>query len=166
MRLYYGVVFYLYNTLDRYANMDYMFLSSLRDTELVSLIISYDIVCQWERNLWTRMECYPRSWQVDKDNTSVKFLIPKFHLPGHKAACHIAYSFNLTQHSGRTDGEAPERGWADINRAAPMTKEMGPGARRDTLDNHWGDWNWKKIVAMGACSQILSTIESHSRSHV
>ncbi|KAG2737685.1 hypothetical protein P692DRAFT_201667034, partial [Suillus brevipes Sb2] len=26
---------------------------------------------------------------------------------------------------------------------------MGPGARRDTLDNHFGDWNWKKISALG-----------------
>ncbi|KAG1796695.1 uncharacterized protein HD556DRAFT_1441381 [Suillus plorans] len=29
------------------------------------------------------------------------------------------------------------------------TKEMGPGARRDTLDDHFRDWNWKKITLLG-----------------
>ncbi|KAG1870962.1 hypothetical protein C8R48DRAFT_569320, partial [Suillus tomentosus] len=49
----------------------------------------------------------------------------------------------------RTDGEAPERGWSNINRVATSTKEMGPGSRRDTLDDHFGDWNWKKVTALG-----------------
>lgn len=26
---------------------------------------------------------------------------------------------------------------------------MGPGCRRDTLDDHFGDWNWKKTVGLG-----------------
>ncbi|EDR04377.1 uncharacterized protein LACBIDRAFT_304593 [Laccaria bicolor S238N-H82] len=26
---------------------------------------------------------------------------------------------------------------------------MGPGSRRDTLDNHFGAWNWKKTKLMG-----------------
>jgi hypothetical protein len=63
--------------------------------------------------------------------------------------CNLAFSFNLTKGIGRTDGEAPERGWANINPAAQSTKEMGPGSRRDTLDDHFGDWNWKKIIKLG-----------------
>jgi hypothetical protein len=35
----------------RYANMDYLFLNSIRQTELVELVISYDIACQWSKNL-------------------------------------------------------------------------------------------------------------------
>ncbi|KAK7008357.1 hypothetical protein R3P38DRAFT_2551264, partial [Favolaschia claudopus] len=50
---------------------------------------------------------------------------------------------------GQTDGEAPERGWANANPLATSTKEMGPGARRDTLDDHFNDWNHKKIIALG-----------------
>ncbi|KAJ7688528.1 hypothetical protein B0H14DRAFT_3533268 [Mycena olivaceomarginata] len=45
--------------------------------------------------------------------------------------------------------EAPERGWANANPLARSTKEMGPGFRRDTLDNHFNDWNHKKIIALG-----------------
>ncbi|KAG6826461.1 hypothetical protein H0H92_015732, partial [Tricholoma furcatifolium] len=43
-------------------------------------------------------------------------------------------------------GEAPERGWAAINAVANSMKEMGPGSRRDTLDDHFGDYNWRKIM--------------------
>ncbi|KAG1724948.1 uncharacterized protein EDB91DRAFT_1255002 [Suillus paluster] len=29
---------------------------------------------------------------------------------------------------------------------ASSTKEMGPGMRQDTLDDFFGDWNWRKIT--------------------
>ncbi|KAF8878621.1 hypothetical protein BD779DRAFT_1676777 [Infundibulicybe gibba] len=33
---------------------------------------------------------------------------------------------------------------------ASSVKEMGPGSRRDTMDDHFqGDWNWKKTKLMG-----------------
>ncbi|KAJ8508653.1 hypothetical protein ONZ45_g9101 [Pleurotus djamor] len=60
--------------------------------------------------------------------------------------CQVNYSFNLTPDVGRTDGESPERGWAAMNPVASSTKEMGPGSRRDTLDDHFGDYNWRKVV--------------------
>ncbi|KAG6839259.1 hypothetical protein C0991_004359, partial [Blastosporella zonata] len=28
------------------------------------------------------------------------------------------------------------------------TKEMGPGSRRDTLDDHFVDYNWRKIMVL------------------
>ncbi|KAG2128893.1 uncharacterized protein EDB93DRAFT_1095798 [Suillus bovinus] len=34
-----------------------------------------------------------------------------------------------------------ERGWANINPIASSIKEMGPGVRRDTLDDYFGDSN-------------------------
>lgn len=134
----------------RYVNMDYLILSSLRGNELVTLILSYDIVCQWHKNFRARMETYPHSLQLNRyDELVVVFLVPKFHLPAHIASCQTAFSFNFTKGAARTDGEAPERGWADSNRMAPSTKEMGPGSRRDTLDDHWGDWNYKKVIGLG-----------------
>lgn len=77
------------------------------------------------------------------------FLIPKFHLPAHIMACQTVFSFNYNRDVGRTDGEAPERGWSHINPIATSTREMGPGSRRDTLDDHFGAWNWKKTKLMG-----------------
>ncbi|KAG2053533.1 hypothetical protein BDR06DRAFT_1008671 [Suillus hirtellus] len=32
---------------------------------------------------------------------------------------------------------------------ASSTKEMGPGTWRDTLDDYFGDSNWKKVVGLG-----------------
>ncbi|KAG2114604.1 uncharacterized protein F5147DRAFT_743818 [Suillus discolor] len=72
-----------------------------------------------------------------------------FHLKVHIDECQRNFSFNWSKHVGQTDGEAPERGWSNINRVAMSTKEMGPGSRQDTLDDHFGDWNWKKITALG-----------------
>ncbi|KAG2128668.1 uncharacterized protein EDB93DRAFT_1243527 [Suillus bovinus] len=77
------------------------------------------------------------------------YFVPKFHIAAHVAACQVNFSWNLTKWVGRTDGEAPEQGWANANRVASSTKEMGPGTRRDTLDDHFGDWNWKKTTMLG-----------------
>src|SRR4051794_8086919 len=130
--------------------MDYLVLSSLHScSSLNHLVLSYDIACQWHKNLWIRMASYPARLQLDREHLHIKFLAPKFHLPAHVASCQTAFSFNLTKGVGRTDGEVPERGWADVNRVASSTKEMGPGSRRDTLDDHFGDWNHKKIIAFG-----------------
>ncbi|KAJ6613762.1 hypothetical protein B0H10DRAFT_2222001 [Mycena sp. CBHHK59/15] len=61
----------------------------------------------------------------------VVFLIPKFHLPAHIEACNILFSFNLTRFVGMTDAE------------------MGPGSRRDLINDSFNDWNHKKIIAFG-----------------
>ncbi|KDQ32352.1 hypothetical protein PLEOSDRAFT_1026822, partial [Pleurotus ostreatus PC15] len=45
-------------------------------------------------------------------------------------------------------GESPERGWAAMNPVASSTKEMGPCSRRDTLDDHFGDYNWRKVATL------------------
>jgi hypothetical protein len=129
--------------------MDYLFFATLRNTTLLTLIISYDIACQWSVNLWKRLEDFPDAFRFNPESRTITFLIPKFHLSAHKYACHINYSFNLTKFVGRTDGEGVERGWSQINAIAPSTKEMGPGSRRDTIDDHFSDSNWKKIVGMG-----------------
>jgi hypothetical protein len=141
-----------------YVNMDYLFFSSLHTSkersitkrDLLRLIVSYDIVCQWYKYLWNRMKVFPHSWHVDHDGQiSVVFLIPKFHLPAHIRRCHNTFSWNLTRGVGRTDGEAPERGWSENNPLAASTKEMGPGSRHDVIDDNLGDSNHKKITRFG-----------------
>ena len=92
---------------------------------------------------------FPGDYHLLHNQMTTKFLVPKFHLLAHTSHCQVAYSFNFTPHVGCTDGEAPERGWANINPVASSMKEMGPGTRRDTLDDHFGDWNWKHITQLG-----------------
>ncbi|KAJ7280892.1 hypothetical protein C8J57DRAFT_1057508 [Mycena rebaudengoi] len=142
---------------ERYINMDYIFLRSVKGTELVRLYVSYDIACQWHINIWIRMARYKSDIHFSADGKFITFLVPKFHLPAHIEACNLLFSFNLTRDVGMTDGEAPERGWANANPLATSTKEMGPGSRRDHLDDHFNDWNYKKIVAFGR--SMLEKIE-------
>ncbi|KAJ7617002.1 hypothetical protein DFH06DRAFT_1012669 [Mycena polygramma] len=134
---------------ERYINIDYMFFRSVVGTELIRFYVSYDIACQWHTNIWVRMAKYSDGIKMVNKEAFLVFLVPKFHLPAHIEACNLNYSFNLTPNVGQTDGEAPERGWAAANPLASSTKEMGPGARRDTLNEHFNDLNWKKTVALG-----------------
>ncbi|KAF8867909.1 hypothetical protein BD779DRAFT_1463136, partial [Infundibulicybe gibba] len=134
---------------ERYCNMDYIFYKSVQGKEIVELVVSYDIVCQWSVHLKKRMLALDHTFDILNGVVSVKFLVPKFHLPAHVAACRTKFSFNLTKGVGRTDGEAPERVWSEADPLAPSTKEMGPGSRRDTLDFHFGDSNWRKFTGLG-----------------
>ncbi|KAJ6458910.1 hypothetical protein C8R47DRAFT_994891, partial [Mycena vitilis] len=135
---------------ERYLNMDYMFFRSIKGSALMRFFVSYDIACQWHLDIWNRMIKYKDDTiTIDGAGKFMTFLVPKFHLPAHIEACNLKYSFNLTRDVGQTDGEAPERGWANANPLARSTKEMGPGSRRDTLDDHFNDWNHKKIIALG-----------------
>ncbi|KAF7426460.1 hypothetical protein PC9H_008829 [Pleurotus ostreatus] len=135
---------------ERYSVMDYLFFSSIANIPHKRLVVSYDIACQWGLHLWSRMADMPERLRLaPSSEREVTFLVPKFHLPAHITACQASFSFNYTRGVGRTDGEAPERGWDFLNPAAGQTKEMGPGARRELLEDLMGDRNWKKTVGIG-----------------
>lgn len=134
----------------RYVNIDYLFFTSLKGKDFVDLVVSYDIACQWSVKIWERMKKYDVSMHIDNDGHHVYvFLVPKFHLPAHVGSCQTLFSFNFTENVGRTDGEAPERGWSIYNPVSTSTREMGPGFRRDTLDDLFGYVVWKKTCQMG-----------------
>ncbi|KAF8433344.1 hypothetical protein L210DRAFT_3507098 [Boletus edulis BED1] len=133
---------------EKYINMDYLFFLMLHHNSTNILKVSYDVACQWNKHLWQCMDTLPSSMQLDVANMDDTFFIPKFHLPAHIAKCQTTYSFNFLPEVGHTDGEAPERGWANINPIMLSTKEMGPGARRDILDNYFGYSNWRKMVCL------------------
>ncbi|KAF8124209.1 hypothetical protein EV363DRAFT_1403314 [Boletus edulis] len=146
---------------EKYINMDYLFFSMLHHNSTNILKVSYDVACQWNKHLWQCMDTLPSSMQLDVANMDDTFFIPKFHLPAHIAKCQTTYSFNFLPEVGHTDGEAPERGWANINPIMLSTKEMGPGARRDILDNYFGYSNWRKMVCL--CKKaVLKRAELHA----
>jgi hypothetical protein len=129
--------------------MDYFLGSSLKLHTPSRLVASYDIGCQWYRNMYRRFEAYPPNPISSGEIEDIEVLVPKFHLAAHVVECRTEFSFNLVPGVGRTDGESPERGWSDINAVAMSTREMGPGSRRDTLDDHFNDRNWRKIANIG-----------------
>lgn len=140
--------------------MDYFFLETMKFGTPHRLVISYDIMCQWMKNLWHRCTNIYSPDNVIAQNPGMKRIcaIPKFHLPAHVTACQVRFSLNWLPRVGRTDGEGPERLWSLFNGLALSTREMGPGSRRDTLDDCFGDHNWAKITGFGK-SQCHSSLD-------
>ncbi|KAJ7872518.1 hypothetical protein B0H14DRAFT_3083632 [Mycena olivaceomarginata] len=116
-------------------------------------VISYDIVCQWWVNLKKHLLLLPPAVWWHLILRLVCFVIPKLHIKGHKIPSQDKYSLELVPGSVQTDGEGIERPWAHIGGVGSSTKEMGPGSREDTLNGHWGSWNWQKVVGMAPLSE-------------
>ncbi|KAJ8502454.1 hypothetical protein ONZ45_g11741 [Pleurotus djamor] len=154
---------------ERYCNMDYIFLSALLSVALTSVMIIYDIACQWKVNLPARMSQFPAELQIPSA-CSLQFAIPKCHTPAHQTPCQAPHSLNLKPGAGRTDGEGIERDWSVLNPAASSTREMGRGLRHDTLDDLFSYHNWQKTTALGQSLKrkyYLAAVEScrHQKLH-
>lgn len=130
--------------------MDFIVFFGLIGTALLYLVFSYDIVCQWSRNLRKRIPQYPECMRISAGQLErAKYVLPKFHIFNHGPDCQIKYSLNFLKWSARTNGEDPERWWAHINPVSMSTREMSAGSRHDTIDDHARAWNWRKIVKFG-----------------
>lgn len=137
--------------------MDYIFLSSIIGATISILNFSYDIACQWSRSLCECVALFPLLMQTSFMSAIMRFFVPKFHLNAHGDKCQGPYLLNWNKYVGRTDGEGIERGWSLVNLLATMLREMGPGFRHDTFDNHWSALNWRKLTGLGMLSMKMNT---------
>ena len=80
--------------------MDYVFASALCHLDVLVLKVSYDIACQWHKNLYKRMDKMPSPLQLNLGEWDLMFLVPKFHLPAHILLCQWSFSFNWTKGVG------------------------------------------------------------------
>ena len=139
---------------ERYANTDFVLFSTLKGSSL-GLLLSYDIACQWSRNLLKRMRELPEELQLDVDAIpGIRYSIPKKHYRVH-GPNHSQYSLNYQEHVGRTYGEGIESQWSHLNPIALSTREMSPGARHEVLNDNWGAWNWQKTLEFGMFDLVL-----------
>ncbi|KAJ3964968.1 hypothetical protein EV361DRAFT_873590 [Lentinula raphanica] len=136
---------------ERYANMDYAFGSFLRHHDpALTKVVSYDIACQWHKNLFRRLKLLPSLVSWDLSLQRIFFAIPKLHIHGHQLSCQLQFSLNWLWGAGRTDGEGVERPWAHLGPIASSTRDMGPGSRHGTMNDHFGHWNWVKLTGLGS----------------
>ncbi|KAF7321778.1 CxC2 domain-containing protein [Mycena kentingensis (nom. inval.)] len=139
---------------ERYANIDWIFMSLLRHLiGLLWIIVSYDIACQWSKNLKERLAALPplvRLQAIQALLAAMRFAIPKMHVKGHILACQLLFAFWLIRGSGQVDGEGIERTWSSLGGVAASTRVSGPGSRADQLDDHLGFWNWVKLIRLAA----------------
>ena len=128
--------------------MDFILLSALAPLLVAAVFVSYDIACQFKLKFSSRMPKLPVDLHLPP-SVDLGWGIPKCHCPMHKVPCQAPHSLNLKHGVGRTDSEGIEQSWAEMNRVANSTKEMGPGSRHDTLDDHLGHHNFRKCVSLG-----------------
>ncbi|KAJ7861829.1 hypothetical protein B0H14DRAFT_3445083 [Mycena olivaceomarginata] len=135
---------------EKYGNMDYVVASAWRHLrDLLFFLLSYDIMCQWVKNLRNCLLKLPPALRFQLAHYFVKFVIPKLHILGHLKFCQDFFSLLYTLGSAQADMEGIERIWSSSGLMGASTREMGPGSRQDTLDNFWHYWNWNKVVGMG-----------------
>ncbi|KAK7025437.1 hypothetical protein VNI00_015965 [Paramarasmius palmivorus] len=129
---------------ERQINMDWLFLSAIMFCQLIYVVISYDIACQWAINFYARLFKMPKNLQMPSWR-NLRFKVPKFHLPAHKDECHARYGLNFTEGVGKVDAEGPERTWSTTNELARSLSVMTPGGRWDTMDDHCNNSNYRKM---------------------
>lgn len=135
-------------SINRYANTDYVVVRSTSHSPETKKVASYDIMCQWSRNLRKRLEDFPLQNAERLDDKIVARVVPKFHLAAHKEQCRISFSLNYEPGVGRSDMEGPERTWFGLQ-GGGSTKDQGPGYWSDAMDDKFGHWNWAKLSRLG-----------------
>jgi hypothetical protein len=129
--------------------MDWILCSSLQNCQILHIIFTYDIACQYYKNFWDRMRRLPEYLHLNIPPSNLFFYVPNFHLPPHQEKCHPLYSLHFAPGAGMSNGEGIEQNWENSNGAANQTKQMGPGSRQDTLDDILGAHNYRKTLALG-----------------
>ena len=144
--------------LARYCNIDYVWASTYQHmSKDIPKVVSYDIACQWKPRLMERLSNLPEHVRIEVPEGTLRYAIPKYHFMGHKEKNHHQFSFNMMSGVGRTDGEEIERGWSRHDATSGSVREMGPGSRQDTLEDHFGSANWEKKIGLG--SSLLSVVQ-------
>ncbi|KAK7020260.1 hypothetical protein VNI00_017752 [Paramarasmius palmivorus] len=129
---------------------DYALGASQRlSSAVLKRVLSYDIACQYSKKFFERMRHLPKEACIEMEEKNWSFVVPKLHIRGHERPCQERYALHLHPGAGQTDGEGIERLWAEVGPVGVSTREMGPGHRRDTIDDHQGARNWRKICGLG-----------------
>lgn len=136
----------------RHLNIDYALASTLAndvDVGIKDVVVTYDVACQWSKNLSSRLKTYSSIPPLNLNALeSFRTAVPKFHLIGHGPPCQSRFNLAFMDGVGMTHGEGVETIWSHSTSLATWSRENGPAARRLILDNHWTGWNWSKLVGL------------------
>ncbi|KAI0671448.1 hypothetical protein C8Q78DRAFT_973243 [Trametes maxima] len=140
---------------DRYRYVDFALVSCLqRYLQLLLLMGTYDIHCQYIKNLRTRLErefgvvLEELDSIVSAELPEIRAGIGMFHAEAHKGDCRFKHSQFYLPGACRNDGEMLERIWAVTNALACRTKEMTAGHRHDVLNDRYSAMNVRRLHGM------------------
>lgn len=130
-------------------NMDYCVSAAMKYNMdgIRLLILYYDIMCQYWKNLKKRFRGNPFLHLLN--GVQIQRAIGLFHIHSHIDSCFPRYAPSYIKGAGQIDGEVLETLWAVLNLIHSSTRRMSTANRRETLDDHMNDSNWKKLIGMG-----------------
>lgn len=92
------------------------------------------------------------------DNLELKLAIGHFHIHGHQDTCLARYSPSFIEGGRQIDGETIKTLWAPLNEISRSTRGMSTSHRKEVIDDHMNDSNWKKLVGMGKFPSKSTTL--------
>ncbi|KAJ7585952.1 hypothetical protein C8J56DRAFT_787825 [Mycena floridula] len=134
---------------ERYANMDFILFSAILFCTLAAIFLTYDIACQYRINLESRNVLLPKKLRHDFEKTKIHAALPIWHGDVHHVPCRTNNLVQYQEGAAKTDGEAPERVWGELNEVSYATREMGEGTRHDALEDRLDFHNVQKNVKLG-----------------
>ena len=130
--------------------MDYSLSEALKNsnvTGLTHILLIYNIMCQYSKRLNTQME--ESQFITLPLGMAILHGIGLFHVSGHVWQCFSCFSPTFIAGAGQVDGEILEL-WLVLNEILLSTQNTTHLGCIETLDNHMGDSNFKKMLDIGA----------------
>ncbi len=126
--------------------MDYIFWASLLGEEVVDILVSYDIGCQWQVHLAKQHKGMPTLLRANPpagiNRPSITVALPVWHRAVHEEDCTYANSMRYRTGAGMTDGEGVKRMWSLLNPFATATREIHADTRHENLEDAIDDHNF------------------------
>ncbi|EIW51995.1 uncharacterized protein TRAVEDRAFT_136413 [Trametes versicolor FP-101664 SS1] len=149
---------------ERYLYVDFCLVSALSHyRELGLLYGTYDIHCQYIKNLRTRLyeEFNKVAHELESIDSAelpiIRAAVGKYHLAMHTGDCRHKHSLHFMPGACMTDGETLERMWAILNALARRTKEMSAGHRHDVLNDTYADMNTRRLQGL-----VYELVDKHN----
>ncbi|KAI9432452.1 hypothetical protein H4582DRAFT_1821080 [Lactarius indigo] len=130
-------------------NMDYSIFKALNFNMegIEAALICYDVMCQWSVHMKERV--IGSNYLKLPDGLELRLGIGLFHIHGHQDTCLARYSPSFIKGGRQIDGETIETLWAPLNEISRSTRGMSTSHRREVIDDHMNDSNWKKLIDLG-----------------
>jgi len=139
-------------------NMDYSIFKAINyNMEGIEVaLICYDVMCQWSVRMMERVNS--SDYLKLPDDLELKLGIGLFHIHGHQDTCLARYSPSFIEGGRQIDGETIETLWAPLNEISRSTRGMSTSHRRELIDDHMNDSNWKKLIGIGKYPDIDASL--------
>ncbi|KAA1476902.1 hypothetical protein DENSPDRAFT_785705, partial [Dentipellis sp. KUC8613] len=140
-----SVVNFLVSEQQMYMDFAYNSAFCYRMEGIEDAVILYDIICQYGVHFLKRL-LEGKYLRNVPDELTIRHAIGLFHVHGHVDGCIPKFSPTYMIGGRQINGEVIETLWSDLNGAARSTGGMTVSHRRENLDSHISDSNWKKKV--------------------